>query len=119
VVPRSIDGPSCFLKLGARRYLVISIAMVAAILERDGKGLIAQARIAVGSCSDVAQRLSNLERDLVGKPCAAGIGKQVAAGHLADLSPIDDVRATAAYRIDAARTLIGRALERCVAGVAR
>jgi CO/xanthine dehydrogenase FAD-binding subunit len=119
VVPRSIDGPSCFLKLGTRRYLVISIAMVAAILECDSKGRIAQARIAVGSCSAVAQRLSGLERDLVGKPCAAGIGKQVAAEHLVALSPIDDVRATAAYRIDAVRTLIGRALERCALEAAR
>ncbi|MEX1107756.1 MAG: xanthine dehydrogenase family protein subunit M [Dongiaceae bacterium] len=119
VVPRSIDGASCFLKLGARRYLVISIAMVAAILERDGKDRIAQARIAVGSCSAVAQRLRDLERDVVGVPCAAGIGKQVAAEHLAALSPIDDVRATAAYRVDAARTLIGRALERCAVDIAR
>jgi CO/xanthine dehydrogenase FAD-binding subunit len=118
-IPRSIDGPSCFLKLGTRRYLVISIAMVAANLECDDKGRIAQARIAVGSCSAVAQRLRALERDLVGLPCAAGIGKYVAPPHLATLSPIDDVRATAAYRIDAARTLIGRALERCAAEAAR
>src|SRR5262245_58378627 len=43
------DTRSTFLKLGARRYLVISIVMVAAVLEiADGK--VAQARIAVGSC---------------------------------------------------------------------
>ncbi|MEX2200581.1 MAG: xanthine dehydrogenase family protein subunit M [Dongiaceae bacterium] len=119
VLPRSIDGPSCFLKLGARRYLVISIAMVAAILERDGKGRIAQARVAVGACSAVALRLHELERDLVGKPCAAGIGELVMPQHLAALPPIDDVRATAAYRIDAARTLIGRALDRCTGEIAR
>ncbi len=42
IVPRAMDGPSCFLKLGARRYLVISIAMVAAILEKGADGRIAQ-----------------------------------------------------------------------------
>jgi len=37
----------------------------------------------------------------------------VKAEHLARLSPIDDVRATAEYRRDAALTLVGRALEAC------
>jgi CO/xanthine dehydrogenase FAD-binding subunit len=115
IVPRTIDGPSAFLKLGARRYLVISIAMVAAILADDGAGRVAQARVAVGACSAVARRLPELERSLVGLPFGAGIGAHVAPTHLEGLSPIDDVRATAAYRRDAARTLVARTLERCVA----
>lgn len=113
ILPRTIEGPSVFLKLGARRYLVISIAMVATILEDDG-GKVGQARIAVGSCSAVAQRLPELERALVGAPFAPGIGARVAPEHLRALAPIDDVRATAAYRRDAARTLVARSLERCV-----
>jgi CO/xanthine dehydrogenase FAD-binding subunit len=117
ILPRSIDGPSAFLKLGARRYLVISIAMVAAILEDDGDGRVGQARVAVGSCSAVARRLPALERTLVGTPFAPGIGRRVDPAHLGDLSPIDDLRATAAFRRDAALTLVARALERCVAGL--
>jgi CO/xanthine dehydrogenase FAD-binding subunit len=113
VVPRSIDGPSAFLKLGARRYLVISIAMVAAIVEPDSRDRIAQARVAVGSCSAVAQRLTALEQALVGVPLEPGLGALASPVHLAGLSPIDDVRATAAFRRDAARTLVARALERC------
>ena len=116
LVPRGIAGRSAFLKLGARRYLVISIAMVAAVLAQDGRGRVAEARIAVGSCSVVARRLRALERDLAGAPLAAGIGEQVAPGHLEPLSPIDDLRGTAAYRMDAARTLVARALEQCVGG---
>ena len=115
VVPRQIDdAASVFLKLGARRYLVISIAMVAAIVKTDAAGLIADARIAIGSCSARAQRLSDLEHALVGSPARPGLGALVSPEHLTPLSPIDDVRATASYRIDAARTLIGRALEACV-----
>jgi CO/xanthine dehydrogenase FAD-binding subunit len=34
--------------------------------------------------------------------------------HVKSLSPIDDVRATAAYRRDAALTLVRRALQVCV-----
>jgi CO/xanthine dehydrogenase FAD-binding subunit len=116
IVPKTIDGASSFLKLGARRYLVISIAMVAAIIERDGMGAVSQARIAVGSCSAVARRLPALERGLRGAPCKPGLGALVEPKHLAELSPIDDVRATADYRRDAARILVARAIERCVSG---
>lgn len=118
IVPRTIDaGASAFLKLGARRYLVISIAMVAAVIEAGADGLVSQARVAVGACSAVAQRLPALERDLVGAPARPGLGMLARPGHLAPLSPIDDVRATAGYRLDAALTLVRRALDACVAEV--
>lgn len=115
IVPLSLsDAPSVFLKLGARRYLVISIAMVAAIIADDGKGCISAARISVGSCSATAQRLLKLENDLVGQPFYAGLSSLASTDHLAPLSPIDDVRATAAYRRDATLTLVRRAIDRCV-----
>jgi CO/xanthine dehydrogenase FAD-binding subunit len=114
IVPRRLDdAASAFLKLGTRRYLVISIAMVAAIVQADRAGLVADARIAVGSCSATAQRLTALEHALVGAPARIGLGALVSREHLARLSPIDDVRATANYRNDAALTLIRRALEAC------
>ena len=100
---------STFLKLGARKYLVISIAMVAAAVELD-KGRIAAARFAVGACSAVAQRLPDLERELQGcrlEPRLAGV---VAPRHLAHLTPIDDIRGTSDYRRDAALTIVRRAL---------
>jgi CO/xanthine dehydrogenase FAD-binding subunit len=114
VVPRSIEGRSAFLKLGARRYLVISIAMVAAIIENDREGRVSQARIAVGACSAVAQRLRAVEETLVGAPIRRGLGDCVTREHLAFLAPIDDVRATAEYRRDAALTLVRRALDACL-----
>lgn len=100
---------SHFLKLGARRYLVISIAMVAAVVETE-RGLVTTARIAVGSCSPVARRLPVLEKDLEGKPIAKLSEAVVTKDHLAPLAPIDDVRADAAYRLDAALTLVRRTL---------
>ncbi len=115
LVPRTIEGPSAFLKLGARRYLVISIVMVAAVVEADAGGRVAAARVAVGSCSAVARRLTELERALVGVSLAE-IGAVVKPHHLEVLSPIDDLRGTAAYRHDAAQTLVARALQACAAG---
>ncbi len=115
IVPRRLDdATSAFLKLGARRYLVISIAMVAAVVKMDEAGRVAETRVAVGSCSAAARRLTALEHALVGVPARTGLGEGVLPEHLAQLSPIDDVRATANYRSDAALTLVGRALEACV-----
>jgi len=114
LVPRQIEeAPAAFLKLGARKYLVISISMVAAVVPSDA-GRVSDARIAVGSCSAKAQRLRDLERDLAGQLAKPGIGSNVNASHLAPLSPIDDIRATADYRRDASLTLVRRTLEACV-----
>lgn len=115
LVPRQCeDAASAFLKLGARKYLVISISMVAALLESNESGSVSQARVAVGSCSAVAGRLAGLERDLVGRAADPQIGSLVGPQHLATLSPIDDIRATAEYRRDASVTLVRRALQACV-----
>ena len=120
LVPRTVENAaSAFLKLGARRYLVISISMVAALIQcddsrRDRTGRVAEARVVVGSCSASARRLGDLEKELAGLPCAPGISEVVTEAHLSSLSPIDDVRATAEYRRDASLVLVRRALEACV-----
>ena len=106
----SAGGESRFLKLGARKYLVISIAMIAARLESQG-GRITGAAIAVGACSAVATRLPALEAALTGRPADAGLAGLVTKEIIAPaLSPIDDIRADAVYRTDAAAELIRRAL---------
>lgn len=102
------DAPGCgaFRKLGARRYLVISIAMVGAVVQAEG-GRIVRARIAVGSCSPVARRLVDLEAALAGA-ALGDVGGIIGQARLEELTPIDDVRASAAYRMDAVRTLVRR-----------
>ncbi|MDP5364949.1 MAG: FAD binding domain-containing protein [Paracoccaceae bacterium] len=117
IIPDLPDGAQgAFLKLGARHYLVISIAMVAALVTLD-RGRIAQAAVAVGSCSATAQRLPALEADLTGRKVddlrAAGTGIILPA-HLAPLAPIADVRGSADYRMEAAATLCARALHMAI-----
>ncbi|WP_457940703.1 FAD binding domain-containing protein [Mesorhizobium sp. 10J20-29] len=110
-VPKSsTQGTSAFVKLGARRYLVISIAMAAARIVLAGDGSVASAAIAVGSCSAVAQRLAGLETALVGLRPGPDLERAVAEADLAALTPIDDVRGTAEYRRAAAREIVLRAL---------
>jgi CO/xanthine dehydrogenase FAD-binding subunit len=108
--PAGATTRSTFAKLGSRAYLVISIAMVAAVIEVDREDRIRRARIAVGACSEVAQRLTVLEADLAGQTLDATLPGVVDAGHLAALAPIGDVRGTAAYRRSAALVLVRRAL---------
>ena len=66
---------------------------------------ISQARVAVGACSAVAQRLPALEADLIGR---ARSEIEVRPEHLAPLAPIDDVRGAASYRMDAALEMVRR-----------
>jgi CO/xanthine dehydrogenase FAD-binding subunit len=107
---------SGFMKLGARRYLVISIVMAAGVIETTPDNSVAAARIAVGACSAVAQRLPALEAALVGRRFDRALADVVAPDHLAPLSPIDDIRASADYRNDAAVTMVRRLLTAIVGG---
>ncbi|KUM25503.1 xanthine dehydrogenase [Mesorhizobium loti] len=109
VPKRSAAGTSAFVKLGARRYLVISIAMVAARLVVED-GIVADAAIAVGACSAVARRLAGVEAALRGQPVTAALGDAVLSAPIDELSPIGDVRGSAEYRLDAAREIVTRAV---------
>ena len=108
--PRAERACGHFLKLGARRYLVISIVMVAAALEADADGRVTRASVAVGACSPVACRLPALEQALVGRPCDAALGEVATDAHMVPLAPVNDARGSADYRLDAARTLTARTL---------
>ncbi|WP_225030064.1 FAD binding domain-containing protein, partial [Xinfangfangia pollutisoli] len=63
----ALSGRSAFEKLGARAYLVISIAMVAVRLETTADRITAAA-VAVGACGPVARRLPAVEAALCGLP---------------------------------------------------
>lgn len=114
-VPRPrAEARSAFVKLGARRYLVISIAMASVVVE-VAQGKVAAARVAVGACSPVAQRLPELEQALIGASFDAHLAERVEPSHLAPLSPIDDIRGSVAYRGDATLVLLRRLLTKVAA----
>ena len=107
----ALAGRSVFMKLGARAYLVISIASVAVRLVMQA-GVVTQAFVAVGACSAVAKRLPLVEAALIGVPVRQ-LRDAVRAAQMAALAPIDDVRATAEYRVEAAAELVARAVVDC------
>ncbi|MDT8327398.1 MAG: FAD binding domain-containing protein [Roseovarius sp.] len=120
VIPKAqTGGRSRFLKLGTRAYLVISIAMIVARLEIEN-GHIRTAALAVGACSAVARRLPRQEAALIGGRADAGLVERVEAALITpDLSPIDDIRADANYRAEAAVELIRRAVDDLVTGAGK
>ena len=85
--------------------------MVAAVIDCDANGKISDARIAVGSCSPVALRLSDLERDLIGKRLE---DIEINESHLSSLSPITDVRGSGSYRLDVVAEQCMRAIQRAL-----
>lgn len=105
-VPAQPDAGSRFEKLGARRQLVISIAMAAGLACWDG-GRIGLVRLAIGACSPVARRMHGLEAALLGATHDEA-ARIIARLPLPELSPIADVRGSAEYRAAAAREVVAR-----------
>lgn len=115
LVPKSGErSVSSFLKLGSRKYLVISIAMVAVVLEPGSDDSIENISISVGSCSAVACRLRDLEAELQGCRLRQMSRLPHASKFFAPLSPIDDIRSSGQYRLEATAELVRRAILLCV-----
>ena len=118
LIPKSAaKGSSSFIKLGIRKYLIISIAMAAARLVCDQQGRIIEAAISVGACSVIARRLPELEQMLIKLNVAEDLASAVKLDHFLQLSPIDDIRAPAAYRLSASIELVKMAINAAAIGV--
>ena len=104
-------GRGSFLKLGSRKYLVISISMVAALVHLGPGRKVAEARIAVGACSPVAVRLPELEDAVVGLGVDS-LETEFPSGPemFRPLAPLDDIRASAEFRNRSTLELCRRAM---------
>ena len=103
------EAVSHFLKLGSRRYLVISIVMLAFALELRGDRIVTGRRRRRRLCPD--RRAPAPAREPPHRASLRpGLERVADESCLAPLSPIDDIRATAAYRRDACLTLLRRGL---------
>ena len=113
--PCPVKDIQCFEKVGRRESMAISVASFCAIARLDDNGCLAEARFSWGSVGPTVVRLPALESALRGaRPDAENIGQAVQMAH-DGVSPISDLRASAAYR----RRLAGNLLARFLEGVAR
>lgn len=106
---------SAFLKAGRRRAMEISVVCVAARLTLDAsRERCLEARIALGAVAPTTVRAREAERALEGRPVGGEAFARAAAAAQEACRPIDDVRASAAFRRHLVGVLVRRALDRCV-----
>ncbi len=88
---------SAFYKLGLRKADAISIASVAVYLEKE-KGLVSNARIAMGSVAPKPIRAFEAEKILLGKKLTITDIAKAAEVAASESNPISDIRGSAEYR---------------------
>jgi carbon-monoxide dehydrogenase medium subunit len=94
----------------ARRHGDFAIVSAAALLERDGGGIIARASITIGGIGSAPVRVKELEEAIVGKTASAELFR-TACESCRKLDAIEDIHAPASYRQHLAVVLSRRALE--------
>ena len=94
----------------SRRAGDFALAMCAAFL-RFEDGRIVEARIGVGGATDRPSRIAAAEAVLTGTDGGPSIFRE--AGNIAaeTIDPLEDIHASAEYRRDLVRAMVGRALD--------
>lgn len=103
-----------FIKIGLRNSLAISVASAAATVLLDADGKVADCAIALGSVAPKPVRAYNAEKVLIGKKLTDDVLAVMKEAVKTDISPIDDIRATAFYRLGTSGTIVERAVKQAV-----
>jgi CO/xanthine dehydrogenase FAD-binding subunit len=105
-----------FVKVGPRREQIISMVSLAgrAVVEADG--CMVEVRLALGAVAPTPTRARAVETALRGRRLDEALVRESARLVQADITPIDDVRATARYRRLAAAVLVERFLQEVANG---
>jgi len=103
-----------FAKVGLRSAQAISVVHAAIVLERENSRVIT-ARIALGSVAPTIVLVDAADL-LIGSELTEAVIAGCADAAATEVHPIDDVRATAAYRTDMVRVAVIRMLKSLAAG---
>jgi carbon-monoxide dehydrogenase small subunit/xanthine dehydrogenase small subunit len=109
-VPLPTGRAVAFRKVGTRRAQSISVVSIALAWRADTDGRWHEVRLALGSVAPTPIRAASTEALLEGARPTRDLAVRASAALKAEISPIDDVRSTAAYR----RAAAGRVLERII-----
>jgi carbon-monoxide dehydrogenase medium subunit len=108
--PMGPNTAGMWVKLGNRAAQAISVVHLAAIVTRDDRGEVLDARLAIGSVAARVVRLPEAEAAVVGDQLTDQSITAAGEAAAAAVSPIDDVRATGEYRTETIPTLVRRTL---------
>lgn len=100
-----------FEKIGRRRSMAIAVTSFAGMARLSGEGAIEAARFAWGSVGPTVLRIPTLEKELVGSVLDDETIRNAVQIVRESVTPISDIRATAAYRRGVAGNLVARFLE--------
>ena len=95
-----------FRKVGTRAAQAISKTVAAGLLWLSRDGRVEELRFALGSMAPTVRRLRQAEAFVKGKRLTREVAQEACALVSADVSPIDDVRSTAEYRLAVSRNLL-------------
>jgi CO/xanthine dehydrogenase FAD-binding subunit len=105
-LPRNTAGATHYYrKVGTRKAQAISKVCLAAV-GRKNNGHIDDVRLAVGSVAPIVVRCVQTENALKDQKPDAATVKSAQASLLREISPIDDIRSTANYRLQVASNLL-------------
>jgi CO/xanthine dehydrogenase FAD-binding subunit len=94
-----------FRKVGTRKAQAISKVCFAAVAQTD-HGTIVDTRIVMGSVAPIVVRCLRTEEVLRGQKPGDETIATACATLLREISPIDDIRSTARYRLQVAKNLL-------------
>lgn len=107
-LPAPANGATqCWRKVGTRRAQSISKVMMAAVANLED-GSIADIRIALGAVADRTIRAKAAEDALRGTVPGEEAAKRAAKALADEITPIDDLRSNAEYRLGVAQNLVRR-----------
>ncbi len=109
--PRTRPKRSYFRKVGTRAAQALSKTVAAGLLWLSSGGAVEELRFALGSMAPTVRRLKSAESFLRGKRLDGPAIDHACTLLERDVSPIDDVRSTAEYRLAVSRNLLREFLE--------
>ncbi|MEO1453720.1 MAG: xanthine dehydrogenase small subunit [Pseudomonadota bacterium] len=106
IIPRRADRLKCY-KLSKRFDQDISAVCGCFYVAVDG-GTVTEARIAFGGLAGIPKRAAHVEATLIGQPWSEATIRTAQARFADDFTPLSDMRASAAYRLETATAMLMR-----------
>lgn len=111
-IPKKSDDAHLMIHKISRRFDQDISAVMGAFFYRLEDGKIAEARIGFGGMAATPKRAIKTEAAIIGQAINDPLSDEILDQIEADFTPIDDVRASAAYRLNVAKALLARSIEK-------